>query len=252
MDHGIAQHAARVELRLAMPVAAFVVKAGYGGNKAVPRAVLGAPVAQVAYYRNVAVRHHGVDIKTPQRRESRVGQAQPAIRSEHRHSLGQIVEGFALHPDRGLVTALKVDLFGQVLKHPGDAALRLRIGNDANGLAVGQMPPMFLRFDGAICREQRVLPPPPLRLFGELAFTAQPVEQHGVVGAAVQERVVEAPELPERLVEEAKLLVRIEDGNGGVQLVERVGVAAHRAFIFLAHRFNRADIAGEAGGPLGA
>ena len=111
---------------------------------------------------------------------------------------------------------------------------------------------MFLRLDGAVGREQRILPPAPFRLLGELAFAAQSVQQHGVVGPAVQEGIVEAPELLERLVEEAQLLVRIEDGNGGVQLVERIGVAAHRAFIFLAYRFNRADIAGKAGGALGA
>ena len=76
--------------------------------------------------------------------------------------------------------------------------------------------------------EQVLLPAPPIRLLGDLAFAAQPVEQQRIVGRAVRNHV-EVPELLERLVEEAQLSVAVEDRDCCRQPVERVGMAADRA-----------------------
>ena len=71
----------------------------------------------------------------PQRGEGRVGKADAAIRAEHRDAFGQIVERFALHPDERVVAAFEVHLLGQILEHPGDAAIGLRVGDDAHASA---------------------------------------------------------------------------------------------------------------------
>ena len=48
--------------------------------------------------------------------------------------------------------------------------------------------------------------------------------------------MVELPQLLKGLVEEAQLLVLVEDRDRGGELVQRIGVAAHHAFIFGADR----------------
>ena len=178
--------------------------------------------------------------KLPQRVEGRVGQTDAAVRPEHGDAFRQIVERLALHAHRRGVAAFEIHLLGQVLEHPGDAALGLRVGDDADGASVGQVPPMDLRLDRTIGGKQILLPAPPLRLLGELAFAAQPVDQECVVRPTGEEAVVELPEFLEGLVEEAQLLVLVEDGDRGGELVERVGVAAHHALIFGADRIRLA------------
>ena len=125
--------------------------------------------------------------QVPQRVEGGVGQPDAAVGAEHGDAFGQIVERLALHAHRGVVAAFEVHLLGQVLEDPGDAALGLRIGDDADRAAVGQVPPVLLRVDGAVGAKQRFLPAAPFRLLGDLALAAQPVDQQRIVGRAVQE-----------------------------------------------------------------
>ena len=174
-DHGVAQHIAVVEFCLAVAIAALIVEAGDRGNEPSPGVVGGALVAEIADGRDMDIRLGDVVAQSPECGESRVRQPEPSVRTEDGHALGEVVERFALDAYRGLVTAFEVHLLGQVLEHPGHAALGLRIGDHADGFSVGQMPPMFLRFDGAIGAEQAFLPPTPFGLLGDLALAAQPV-----------------------------------------------------------------------------
>ena len=186
MDDRVAQHGAGVQLDLAVAIAPLVVEAGDGGDETAPRAVALACCRRRRGSPRYACRRRTMRVEAPQRRESRVRQAHAAVRPEHGDALGKIVERLALHAHRRLVAAFEVDLLGQVLEHPGDAAIGLRIGDDADGAAVGQVPPMFLRIDGTVGGEQVLLPAPPFRLLGDLAVAAQPVEQQRIVGRARQ------------------------------------------------------------------
>ena len=147
MDDGVAQRIAVLQRGLAVVVAAFVVKACDGRDEARPRPVLGATGAKIADGGDVNGRQHGLRRQFPHLGECGVGQAQPAIRPEHGDALGEVVERFTLHAHCRLVAALEIDLLGQVLENPGDAPLRLRIADDANGLAVRQVPPVLHRLD---------------------------------------------------------------------------------------------------------
>ena len=63
----------------------------------------------------------------PQPREDRVEQPQAAVAAEHRDRLRQIVEGFALHPDQGIVAALQIQPLGDVVEQIGHAASALGV-----------------------------------------------------------------------------------------------------------------------------
>jgi hypothetical protein len=67
-----------------------------------------------------------------------------------------VVEGLSLDPDQGIVALLELELLGDVLVDVGDAALRMRIGDDAQGLAVGQVPPVLLGLERLIGGVQEI------------------------------------------------------------------------------------------------
>ena len=103
-------------------------------------------------------RDHRLDMRTlverdrlesPHARERRIEQAQPAVAAEHRDRLAQIVERLALHADQRVEAALELEPFGDVVEQIGDAALRIRRGDDAQRAAVGQVPFVLARLDVA-------------------------------------------------------------------------------------------------------
>src|SRR5690606_11180748 len=140
--------------------------------------------------------------KVPQGTERRIRQAQAPIRPEDRNALREAVERLTLDTYNGVVTALQIEFFGQILEDPGHPALGLGIGDDTERATVRQMPPMLLRFDGTVSRQKLLLPAPPLGLLGELALAAQPVEHERVFRHAFQKGGIKIPELLEGLIEE--------------------------------------------------
>ena len=182
--------------------------------------------------RNAAIWVFGLTVcgsRSPQPHEGRIEQTCAPVRTKHRYTLGQIVQRLALHTYRGVVAAFEIDLFGQVLEDPGDAAVWMRVGDDADGAAVRQVPGVLLRLDSAVGGQDPLFPFAPFRLFGNLAVAAQPIKKQRIVGRAFEKLGVELPKLLERLVEEAQLFVSIENRNRRGQTVERIGMAACHA-----------------------
>ena len=96
--------------------------------------------------------------------EGRIEQLRAAVAAEHRDRLGEIVERFALDPDQAVEAPRQVEAFGDVVEQIGDAAFRVRRGDDADGAAVGQVPGVLVRLDRAIGLVQLGLPGAEIRL----------------------------------------------------------------------------------------
>ena len=76
---------------------------------------------------------------------------------------------------------------------------------------------------------------------------AQAVEDFAVGGLAVEPVRIERPERGIGGIVEAQALVRPEDGDGGVELVEGRGMGLDVAVEFLLGLFERRHVDGEAG-----
>ena len=71
------------------------------------------------------VLRHEIARQLPKGGKGRIGQTDAPVRTEHGDAFGKVVERFALHPHRRPVAAFQVDLLGQILEGPGDAAIGL-------------------------------------------------------------------------------------------------------------------------------
>ena len=78
-------------------------------------------------------------------RERRIVQVEPPVAAEHRDALGERFERLALHADQRLVAPHQLQPLGHVVEQIGDAAFRVRRGDDAQGAPVGQMPFVLAR-----------------------------------------------------------------------------------------------------------
>ena len=117
-----------------------------------------------------------------------------AIAAEHRDRLVEVVERFALDPGQAVEPPRQIEALGDVVEQIGDAAFEIGRGDDADGAAVGQEPGVGLGFDRAIGLVQFGFPGPEIRLLRQLAGGAQPVEHAGIIGMAVEEGLIEAPQ----------------------------------------------------------
>ena len=191
--------------------------------------------------------------KPPQRVEGRVGQADAAVRPEHGDALGQIVERLALHAHRRGVAAFEIHLLGQVLEHPGDAALGLRVGDDADRAAIGQVPPVHLRIRPSGRRASRFS----FQRRHSGCSAILPSLRSRSISSALSGALARKPWSRSHSFWKAWLKKRsfsslVEDRDGRGQLVERVGVAAHRALIFGADGLDLALVDGDARRALAA
>ena len=93
-----------------------------------------------------------------------------------------------------------------------------------DGAAVGQEPGIGFRFERAIGLVQLCLPGAEVRLLGEFAVGAQPVEHAGIIGMAVKEGLIEAPEPAVGFVVEGKPAIGVEHRHAGGKLVEGAAV----------------------------
>ena len=118
--------------------------------------------------------------KPPHAGEGGIVQPDAAVAGEHGDAFGEVVERFALHADQFLEPPLQIEPLGHVVEQIGDAAVRIGRGDDAQRAAVGQMPGVLLRLDGAVGGVQLRLPLPEVPLLGQLARGAQRVEHRRI------------------------------------------------------------------------
>ncbi len=180
-------------------------------------------------------------------RERRIVQAQAAVGSEHRDAFVEMIERLALDADQRVVAALEIEPLGDVLVNPGGAALRMRVDDDAQRLPVGHVPPLLARLHRAVGGEQIGAPGTEVGLLGKLPLRAQAIEDGGFFRRGFEERDVEIEERAIGGVERAQTMVGTEDGDGGLQLVERAGVEIDLAAERRLRGFHFGDVDGDAG-----
>ena len=157
--------------------------------------------------------------------EGRIVEPEPAVGAEHRDAFGEVVEGLALDVDQRVVAALEVEPLGDVLVDPGHPALRVGIGDDAERLAVGQVPALFPGLDRPVGGEQ--LGPPRLgsrACSGSCARRAAGRARRCSSGCEFEEGGVEAEQAAIGGVVRLEPPVRPEDGDRRGELVEGAGV----------------------------
>ena len=123
----------------------------------------------------------------PDAGEGGVEEAQAAVRAEHRDAFLEIVERLALHARHGVEAGLEIDALGDVLEQIGDAAGRVRRGDDAQRPPARQMPPVLGRLERAIGLVELLLPGAEVGLLGQPALHAQAVEDLAVERLLVEE-----------------------------------------------------------------
>ena len=136
--------------------------------------------------------------------EGRIEQFDPAVAAEHRDRFGEIAERLVLHPCQPVEPPRQIEALGDIVEQIGDAAFEVRRGDDADRAAIGQEPGVGLGFDRAIGLVQLGFPGPEVRLLRQLARGAQAVEHAGIVGLAVEEGLIEAPQPPVGFVVEGE------------------------------------------------
>ena len=109
------------------------------------------------------------------------------------------------------------------------------------------MPQIFRQVfaRGLIKRQPFALPALVVALLRQFAPFAQAVENLAVAGMGVEPGFGKAPQLGKGAVVEAEFLIAVEDGNGGCQFVQGVGM---RVDMLLQFRFAGGDVGHVAGG----
>ena len=187
-------------------------------------------------------------IELPHPRERRVEQPQPPVAGEHRDSLGEIVEGLALHPHLRLVAPAQLQRLGDVVVEIGHAAFGIGRGDDAQRAAARQMPFVGGGFGRAIGLVQLGLPLAEVVLLRQPPRVAQPVEHGGVARPLVEEGGVEVPQRAEGGVVEDQSLVGAEHGDSGGEVIERGAMRVDHALELGAHGLGFGGVDGDAGG----
>ncbi len=142
------------------------------------------------------------------------------VAAEHRDGFGEIIEGFTLDADQAVKPPREVQAFGNIVEQIGDATFRIRCGDDAYRAAIGQVPGILFGFDRAIGLMQLCLPGPEIRLLGQFAGGAQPVEHARIVGVAVEKRAIQVPQAAIGIVVERQPPLAVEYSDAGRQLIE--------------------------------
>ena len=191
--------------------------------------------------------------KPPHVGEGAVGELEPAVGAEHRDALLEGVQGLALHAHQRVVLRFEMDALGHVVEQVGQAALRIGIGDDAQRAAVGQVPPVSLRLDGADSpRARRLFQVAEVRLLGQLARRAQAVEDLAVRRPRVRGRPGRAPRAADRRrcgTRAAACASNIATAVGSWSSVRTC--ASHLPLQIGANRLEFRDVEGDAGAAAG-
>ena len=155
-------------------------------------------------------------------------QPQPAVAAKHRDAFGKIVERFALNADQFLKTPLEIEPLGDVVEQVGDPAVRIGGGDDAQSASVGQMPGMFLGFDGAIGLVQLRLPLAKILLLRQLARRAQDLDHRRIGRALIEEAGIEIPQRAIGGIVERQPMIGVEHGDAGRKADRACGDARRR------------------------
>ncbi|MCY1217723.1 hypothetical protein D9M72_296480 [compost metagenome] len=247
-DDGVVEDQSGPKLKDAAAGGPFVVEAGDDVGETLPP--IGLVVGDEAGLFDRPDMGAGLGFRladAPDRAERRVRQANAAIGPKHGDAFGEMVDRLALNLNERIVARFEIDLLGQVLEHPGDPALRAGGREDAQRLAVRQVPEVALRVERLIDGKRGGLPLFPVELLRQLAAGAQPVKHFAIVGLALEEADVEVPQTLEGLVVELQALIAVEDRDGGRQMIERFGMALERPVEFLAHGLDAGYVDGDAG-----
>ena len=196
-----------------------------GGEGGPDRVVIARPPASaddVGDMRLVGGEEGAVDVED--RGEGRIVEPEAPVGAEHRHAFAQVIEGLALDAAQRGDLALQLQPLGDVLVDPGHAPLRVGIGDDAERLAVGQVPVLVASLGRAVDREQFRPPGAEIPLLRDAARDAEPVEHGVLVRPGVEEGRVEIEEAAIGGVVRLEPAVGAEDGDGSGELVEGAGV----------------------------
>ena len=183
----------------------------------------------------------------PHAGEGGIVQAKPAVAREHGDTFREIVEGLALNADQLLEAPLELEPLGHVGEQIGHAAVRVRRGDDAQGAAVGQMPGMVGRLDGAIAVLELRLPLPEVAFLRQLARDPQFLQQRRIGRALIEIGGIEIPQRAIGGVVERQFVFGVEHGDAGRQRVERAAVGIDHAGERAAHRFRLGGVDAEPG-----
>jgi hypothetical protein len=170
-------------------------------------------------------------LQPPDAGEGRIAELEPAVAAEHGDAFIEMVEGFALNLDQGVVGALEPQRVRHILIADGDAAERMGGGHHAQGRAVRQMQQLLHRMQqGEQLAHQLALVFREVGIFGDAAALAQRLQHLVQRRLAGEEFLLQAELLGVFAVVEAQLAVGVEDGDGGRQAFQYVGMGAHMAF----------------------
>ena len=104
-----------------------------------------------------------------------------------------MIQRLALYPHQRVVIAFKRQLLGHVLKDPGNPAMRMRVYDNSEGLAIRQIPPVFIGFERAIDFQLRLAPFAPVRHFRKFALGAYGIKHLRIGRLAVEEAGLQTP-----------------------------------------------------------
>ena len=125
------------------------------------------------------------------------------------------------------------------------------LADDMHGAPVWQMPPVILRFERRIGLKLARLPILVVRLLLQHARIAQTVQNLAIAWRRRQPVGIKGPQLGIGGIVEAQALVRPENGDGRIQLVQRGSMGLRMTFQFLLRGFKRRHIIGKTGGAFG-
>ena len=136
----------------------------------------------------------------------------------------------------------ELHMLADVVEQVGDAALRVRVRDHAQGAPVGQVPPGLARFDGAVAGQQSAFQPRKSACSGNLRRPPQAVEQFAVGRRLREESGIELPEALIGGVADRASAGAVEDRHGGRQLVEGAHMRVHLPVQVGADRFEFGDV----------
>jgi hypothetical protein len=194
---------------------------------------------------------HAFGRQLPELGEGGVGQAQAPVRAEHRHALAQRIQRLALGARERVEARFEREPLGGVVVKVGDAALRVRAGDDVHGAPVRQVPPVVGGAQAGIGGLDLALPGAEIAQLRQAPLGAEPVEDLPIRRAPLQEGLVERPEVLVAGIPVDQALAAIEDGDGGLEPVERAHMRVHLPLQIGPDRLELAHVGGDAGEAAG-
>ncbi len=245
---GAVEHRAVASLHVAAIILARIAHAGDGAADLGPDGVI--------REKRTAERDDLVDMRgrggalgreLPELGESRVGELEAPVRTEHGNALTQRIQRLALGARERVEARFQGEALGLVVEEIGDAALRIGAGDDMDGAPIRQIPPILAGARRGIGGVHLGLPGAIVAELGQTTLSAQAIEDLAIARARVEEARIERPERLIAAVAVDQALRGVEDGDAGLQPVEGAHMRIHLALQVGADRLKLAHIGGDAG-----